>query len=69
MSFEAVLTSEVDYMNLEYMKKPISYQISEKKSLWLGLEPMNIINSCNALFISISDRTNLFGPISNYYDL
>ena len=27
-------------MNLEYMKKPIQYQISEKRmSPWLGLEP------------------------------
>ena len=51
MSFKAVLTSEVYYVNLEYMKKPIYIRFQEKKiSPWLGLELTKMISSCNALF-------------------
>ena len=45
ISFEAVLTSQLYYMNLEYIKEPIQYQISEKKiSPRLGLEPTKMIS-------------------------
>ena len=43
---------------VRYMKKPIWYQILGKKSPWLGFEPTKMINSCNALFKSISHKTN-----------
>ena len=61
MSFEAVLTSEVYYMNLEYIKK--AHLISDFKkriSPWLGLEPTKMINSCSALFFPSRIRGIIF---------
>ena len=64
MSFKAVLTSEVYYMNLEYMKKPIYIRFQEKKNISLaGARTHKNDKFVQCIIFSISHKMNGLYPL------
>ena len=58
MSFEAVPTSEVYYMNLEYIKKPINIRFQKKNISLAGARTHENDKSVYGIIFSISHKMN-----------